>query len=50
VEKLTVGPVGSKSVSREFPSSLSGNETHTIHEYTGSIPGLAHWVRDLALQ
>ena len=34
---------------REFPSWLSGNKPNYIREVVGSIPGLAQWVKDLAL-
>ena len=33
----------------EFPSWLSGNQPASIHEDASSIPGLALWVKDLAL-
>ena len=34
----------------KFPLWLSGLRTQrSLHEELGSIPGLAHWVKDLAL-
>lgn len=40
-----------KKLSSEFPKWLSGLRTqHTLHDDTGSIPGLHQWVKDLALQ
>ena len=35
--------------SQEFSSWLSSNESNYIHADVGLIPGLALWVKDLAL-
>ena len=37
-----------KSLKEEFPSWIIRNES-SMHEDTGLIPGLAQWVKDLAL-
>ena len=41
--------VKQKGAEQEFPSWLSRNESASIFEDIGLIPGLALWVKDTAL-